>query len=139
MTEPGGHPLFTEALRVINRAIAANAESSPYREIVAKTTGRGGERNLRVALHEGEPDRVIDRYVVRIHEGRLESVEQGRLEPSVDWAVSVAELRRIVESPDAFVADPASLGLGWLERSLGIAREPEARPDWRIGRVRRPG
>lgn len=138
MAEPSGHPLFTEGLRVINRAIEAHKDASPWREIIASTSGRRGPRVFSVAIHEGDPEHVVDRYTVRVHEGRFEVVEQGQLDGSADWRVSVDHLRRLVVQSDDYVEAPAKLDLGWLEQRLGIGAQPKRWRGWRIGRVRRP-
>jgi hypothetical protein len=138
MARPSGHTLLTEALRVITRAIDANRGASPWREIVARTSGRRGPTTLAVAVHEGDPDRIVDRCSIRVHEGRLEMLERGRREPAPDWHVSVDELRRIVAEPDRYLAEPEALGLSWLESRLQIAARPKRTSGWRVGRVRRP-
>jgi hypothetical protein len=138
MAEPSGHPLFTEALRVVNRAIEAHADAPPFREIVASTSGRRGAKAFSVEVHEGAPERVVDRYVVQLHEGRLQVVEQGRLPSAADWRVSVDQLRLLVEGDGKDVEDPTKLDLGRLEHRLGIGAQPKRPRPWRIGRVRRP-
>ncbi len=138
MAEPSGHPLFTEALRVINQAIEAHRDASPWREIIASTSGRGGKKVFSVVIHEGDPLRVVDRYAVRMHEGRFEVVEQGRLDAAFDWQVSVDHLRHLVGNPGEYIEAPAKLDLGWLEQRLGVGAQPKRPRGWRIGRVRRP-
>jgi hypothetical protein len=138
MAEPSGHTLFTQALGVINRAIEAHEDASPWREIVARTSAAEPARTFGVAICEGDPRRVVDRYSIRAHEGRFEVVEHGRLEPAIDWEVSVDHLERIVAHPDRFIDAPEQLGLGWLEDRLAIRRGAKRRSGWRIGRARRP-
>lgn len=139
MAEPSGHTLLTEALRVINRAIEAHEEASPWREIVAGTRASVSEpaRTFGVAICEGDPRRIVDRYAIRAHDGRFQVVEHGRLEP-VDWEVSVDQLERIVAHPDRFVAAPELLGLDWLEDRLAIRPQAKQASGWRVGRARRP-
>ena len=137
MPEPSGHTLLTDALAVIRRALEAHREEAPWREIVARTSGRRGPRTFAVAVTEGDPARVIDSYVVRVHEGRFEVVEQGRGAPVIDWNVAVEHLRRIVADPDRYIAGPEQLDLGWLVSRLG----PPARKslgEWQVRRARRP-
>jgi len=137
MPEPSGHTLLTDALAVIRRALEAHREEAPWREIVARTSGRRGPRTFAVAVTEGDPARVIDSYVVRVHEGRFEVVEQGRGAPVIDWNVAVEHLRRIVADPDRYIAGPEQLDLGWLVSRLG----PPARKSpggWQVRRSRRP-
>jgi hypothetical protein len=136
MAEPSGHTLLTDALRVIRRALEAHADASPWREIVARTSGRR-RRTFSVAIYEGDPEHVVDRYVVHAHEGRFEVVEHGRGRPA-DWRVSVDQLRQIAAKPDRYVDAPEKLDLGWLETRLGIGRAKRPAAGWRIGRVRRP-
>jgi len=138
MAEPSGHTLFTEALRVITRAIDAHKDISPWREIVAKTSGRRGPTELAVAIYEADPERIVDRYTIRVHEGRLEAVEHGRSGTAIDWRVSVDDLRRVVAEADRHVEEPENLDLAWLESGLGIRARAKRASGWRLGRVRRP-
>jgi hypothetical protein len=137
MAEPSGHTLLTEALRVINRAIEAHKEASPWREIVARTSATEPARTFGVAICEGDPRRTVDRYSICAHEGRFQVVEHGRLEPA-DWEVSVDQLERIVAHPDRFIDAPELLGLDWLEDRLSIRPKAKSPSAWRIGRARRP-
>jgi len=137
VAEPSGHTLLTEALRVINRAIEAHKDASPWREIVARTKATEPACTFGVAICEGDPRRIVDRYSIRAHEGRFRVLEHGRLEPT-DWEVSVAQLERIVAHPDRFVGAPEQLGLDWLEDRLSIRPEVKRPSAWRIGRARRP-
>jgi hypothetical protein len=137
MAEPSGHTLLTRALAVMRQAIEAHRDTSPWREIVAATSGPKSP-TFAVALCEGDPERIVDRYVIRAHEGRFEVLEHGTTDPEVDWRVTVDHLRDVVADPDRYVAAPERLGLGWLVERLGIGRPPQPAPTWRIGRVRRP-
>ncbi|HXK22773.1 MAG TPA: hypothetical protein VMS55_08885 [Myxococcota bacterium] len=138
MAEPTGHTLLTQVLQVINRAIDAHRETAPWREIVARTSGPAGPTLFAVAIYEGDPERIVDHYTVRAHEGRFEMVEHGRSEPATDWRVSVETLRGIAAKPDRYVSDPGRLPLDWLESRLGIRAAPKRGASWRLGRARRP-
>lgn len=138
MAEHSGHTLLTEALGVINRAIDAHRGASPWKEIVDRTTGRRGTKIFAVAVYESDPERVVDHYTVRAHEGRFEVVEHGRSDPAIHWRVSVETLRNIVAKPDGYVSDPGRLPLEWLALRLGIRERPKRAAGWRIGRARRP-
>jgi uncharacterized protein (TIGR00106 family) len=138
MAEPSGHTLLTGALRVINRAIDMHRKSSPWREVVARTSGPRGPRFFAVEVCEGDPERIVDHYTIRAHGGRLEMVEHGRSERPIDWRVSVEALRSIVVTPDRYLSDPRTLPLDWLELRLGIRARPKRTAGWRIGRARRP-
>jgi hypothetical protein len=138
MATPSGHTLFTEALRVIGRAIEAHKDASPWREVVARTSGLDRPLVFGVAIYEDEPDRVVDHYSIRVHEGRFEVVERGRLEPEIDWQVSVDHLRNVVAKPARYVADPGRLELDWLVQRIGIGPRARRPSGWRAGRVRRP-
>lgn len=137
MLEHSGHTLLTGALRVINQAIDAHRGTSPWREIVEKTSGGRAPARLGVEIYEGEPPRIVDRYAIHAHEGRFEMIEHGLGEPEIHWRVSVDDLRRIIATPDRYLEDPSRLPLAWLETRLGIRAKPK-RPVWRLGRVRRP-
>lgn len=138
MAEPSGHTLLTDTLGVINHAIDAHREASPWREIVAKTGGPAGSKLFAVEVREGDPEQIVDHDTIRAHEERFEMVEHGRSEPAIDWRVSVETLRGIVAKPERYLNDPRKLPLEWLERRLGIRARPKRAAGWRIGRSRRP-
>lgn len=138
MAEPSGHTILTDALRVIGRAIKAHENASPWREVVTRTTSGRRRNTFAVAIYEGDPEHVVDHYVIRVHEGRFEVVERGRSEPAADWRVSVEHLRHIVAEPDGYIDAPEKLDLGWLQTRLGIGDVKRPSPTWRIGRARRP-
>jgi hypothetical protein len=138
MAEPSGHTLLTEALRVINQAIDAHRGSSPWREVVARTSRRHGPKLFAVEICQGDPERVVDHYTIRAHEGRFEMVEHAASESATDWRVSVEALRSIVATPDRYLSDPGRLPLDWLEARLGIRARPKRMGGWRMGRARRP-
>lgn len=138
MAEPSGRTLLTESLGVINRAIDAHRDAAPWREVVARTTGWKGAKVFAVEVWEGDPERIVDRYSIRVHEGRFEMVEPGRSHPSIDWRVSVEALRSITANPDRYLSDPGRLPLDWLESRLGIRKRAKRATGWRIGRARRP-
>lgn len=118
MPEPRGHTLLTDVLRVANRAIEAHKAEPPWSEIVSRITHRETPV-FGVAVYEDESEAPVDRYAVRLHEGRFELVPGGE-EPPIDWRVSVPFLRHVASHPDRYVDDPRRLELDWLERRLGI-------------------
>jgi hypothetical protein len=138
MAEPSGRTLLTETLGVINRAIDAHRDSSPWREIVAKTSGPRGPKLFAVEVREGYPEQIVDHYTIRAHEGRFEMIEHGSSEPAIDWRVSVETLRGIAAKPDRYLNDPSKLPLDWLERRLGIRARRKRAARWVMGRARRP-
>jgi hypothetical protein len=138
MIEHSGHTLLTEAMRVINRAIDAHRDAPGCREIVARTSAPRGPVLFGVGVYEGDPERIVDRYTIRAHEGRLEMVEHGHTELAIDWRVTAEDLRRIVAKPDRYLRDPGRLPLAWLESRLGIRERRKRAAGWRIGRAHRP-
>lgn len=120
MAEPSGHTLFTDLLRVANRAIEAHRDESPWRELVERTTDCETP-SFGVALLGGDSEVPIDRFAIHLHEGRFELVSREDV-PVVDWEVSIDFLRDVARHPDRYVADPRRLQLDWLERRLGIGR-----------------
>jgi len=103
---------------VANRAIEVHSAESPWREIVAHSAG-GKSPAFGVAIFEDEPERPVDRYALRLHDGRLE-VAPGASDTPIDWRVSVDFLRHVASHPDSYVADPRKLELGWLPERLGL-------------------
>jgi len=137
MGRPRGHSIFTDALRVLGDVLETRGEDPRWRAVIERTSNLPEPLLFGVEIYEPDPGHVVDRYCVRIHEGRFEVVEQGRCGP-VDWRVSADELRRIVAERDAYVEAPDRLDLRWLELRLGIEPRPAHEGGWRIGRMRRP-
>ncbi len=128
MAEPRGHTLFTDTLRVINRAVEAHAHASPWREIITRTGDHHREpRTFGVDVYEDDPERPVDHYRIGVHEGRFEVIERGSSGAAVDWRVSVDQLRGIIADPDAHEDAPEKLGLSWLVERLGIGQQPRSR------------
>ena len=123
------------AMWLLGMLALATVAVAQANDVVVLTNG--GRLRGTVEVYEPDPEHIVDRYLVQIHDGRFEIVEQGRIEP-VDWRVSADELRHLVAEGEAYVHAPQRLDLRWLEVRLGIVPRLTRAGTWRVGRVRRP-
>jgi hypothetical protein len=120
-----------------NRAIDLHRNTPRWREVAARTSGPRGPEFFAVEVWEGDPERIVDHFTIRAHEGRFEVVERGGSGSAIDWRVSVEALRSIVAMPDHYLSDPGRLPRDWLELRLGIRARSKRTAGWRIGRAHR--
>lgn len=118
MPEPRGHTLFTETLGIVNEALEAHRDEAPWKGLLDRAGPRLEGLDLGVAIHENADPAPIDHYTVRMEDGKLAVTSRGERPATVDWRVSVDELRAIVDDRDAYIADPARLDLDWLRRRI---------------------
>jgi hypothetical protein len=113
--------LFTQALNVVNGALAKHQNTTPYKQILAASRKALGERRVGVAVYADDPGQPFDFFTVRFREGRLELVDHGKREPELTWKVSRSYLDEITRDPETYVENPAKLDWEWLKSRVGIA------------------
>jgi hypothetical protein len=119
MPEHSGHTLFTEALRVVNRALGAHEGEAPWRGLLRRAGERLEGVDFGVEVYEGDTPTPVDCYTIRLHDGKFAVSSHGEAPTPVDWKVSVDELRWIAENPEACIEAPERLGMEWLRRRVG--------------------
>ena len=120
MTEQEERRLFVKALNVMNDAIGAHADETPYKQILQASEEIAGDERLGVAVYAKDPKKPHDYYTVRFHDGRLELLERGKHETRATWKVSRAYLKEVARDPEPYVAHPEKLDLDWIKSRLGI-------------------
>ena len=112
--------LFTNALNVINTALAKHADDTPYKQMVDASNKALAGRNLGVAIYEDDPDAPFDFATIRFSDGKFEIISHGKQEPEITWKVSREYLQKIVDDSDRFVEQPWQLDWEWLKARLGL-------------------
>lgn len=116
--------LFSEALHVVNRALAAHKGSVFYQQLVGAAEKNLAGREFGVALYdERDPSTPFDQFTIRFREGSFEVVSRATQAPYFTWRVPRAYLERILDDPETFVENPAGLvgvDLDRLKSQLGI-------------------
>ena len=119
MKVTGQTTLFTNALATINRAILANKERAPYKQIFAASEKLSDGLTVGVAVYKEDPSTPYDYYTVRYVGGTLELIEHGKTDDvDVTWKVSQDYLNDVAEHPERYVESPAKLDLDWLKNRL---------------------
>lgn len=112
--------LFTRALNVINSALVANADATPYRALIRTSEKLLDGRRIGVAVYESDPSAPFDYFTICFREGSFELVSHGKQEPDVAWKVSRDYLEKVADHPDEYVEHPAKLDWDWLRSRLGL-------------------
>lgn len=111
---------FTEALNVMNSALAENKNSTPYKQILAAANKYMGDKKLGIAVYEKDPSSPFDYFTVRFRHGSFEMVSHGKQDPDIAWKVSQDYLDKVRQNPDDYIKHPAKLDWHWLKDRLGI-------------------
>lgn len=115
-----GPALFTQALNVINAALDANRERTPYKQLIDASERLIGGRRLGVAVYAEGAAEPHDYFTIRYSNGAFELLEHGKSGPEIDWKVSREYLQRVAENPKEYTENPALLDWDWLKSRLGL-------------------
>lgn len=111
---------FSNALNVMNAALAEHRDDIPYKQILAGAEKLLKDRNLGVAIYEDDPSSPFDFFTIRFQEGNLQIVSRGKKEPDLTWKVSRRYLEDVAKNSDEYIKHPAKLDWDWLKSRLGI-------------------
>jgi hypothetical protein len=113
--------LFAQALDVMNRAVRAHEDQTPYKQILQASEKLVGDRAIAVGVAKEPGGEPYDFYTVRFADGSFELEGRGRQgDPSLSWRVSRSYLEGVVEHPQRYIEHPEKLDLDWLKGRLGI-------------------
>ncbi len=109
--------LFTEALRVVNRALVEHKHSVFCQQLVRAGEKQLASREFGVALYdETDPSTPFDQFTVRFREGSFEVVSRATQAPYFTWRVPRSYLERIVDDPEAWASTALS-----SSQAMGVA------------------
>jgi hypothetical protein len=120
MTQLETNALATQAVNVMNRALAQHRDAAPYKQLLAASERLLGGKNLGMAVYADDPKHPYDYYTLHFADGRLELLGRGKQEPDIAWKVSRDYLRRVVDDPERYLAHPEKLDWDWLKDRLGL-------------------
>jgi hypothetical protein len=114
--------LLTNAVNVMNTALAEHREEMPWKQLVAATDELFGDRKVGVAIYAEDPGAPFDFYTLRWKAGHgFELASRGKEGPDVTWKVSRGYLQKVADHPDEYTQHPAKLDWDWLRDRLGLA------------------
>lgn len=110
--------VFRHYVEVCNRAIEANKDKFPYTEIWgARLKSLQDEVKIHAVVFDDRPKLA---YMLRLtKEMKIEIAEKKELPPEDAWPFTYQYLKRVVEHPQEYIANPARLQWGWLQNVFG--------------------
>ena len=106
--------VFQKYLEICNRAIEQNKNKFPYTEIWGSRL-KQMEEEMKVEAITYD-DRPKASYMLRLTKDmKIEIVEKKELKPEEAWPFTYQYLKRVVDSPQEYIDNPAKLEWGWLK------------------------
>ncbi len=112
--------LFTQALNVMNGALARHKDEVPYKQIAELSAKLIDGRNIGVAVYDNDAKNPFDYYTIRFEKDAFQLVSRGKQEPEISWKVSRDYLEKVVENSDEYLEHPAKLDWDWLKSRLKL-------------------
>ncbi len=112
--------LFTQYVRVVNRAFAAHRREQPWKQLFSTAYRVIGNKRIGAAIYTDDPSKPYDFFTLGLDRGKLLILEHHRAETEIEWKLKEEHLRQVVEHPDQYVETPAQLDIGWLKKRLGV-------------------
>ncbi|MDX1649123.1 MAG: hypothetical protein R3263_04645 [Myxococcota bacterium] len=112
--------LFTQYLNVVNAAVAAHKDETPYKQMIQAADKLAGDTRFGVEVYADDPGEPYESFTVRHDEGRLELVAHGKEDVDLDWKVSRDYLQKVVDDAQTYIDEPGRLDLDWLRSRLPL-------------------
>jgi len=113
---------FTEYLHVVNRALGAHRDETPYKQMLALGEKALGDSTIGVAVYKDDASKPHDWFTVRFSDGKFALEEHGKKpERDFDWKLAREHVDNVIEKPQEFVEKPWKLDLDWLKTRVGVS------------------
>jgi hypothetical protein len=114
--------VFQQYLEVCNLAIEQNKNKFPYTEIWGT---RLKELKEEVKIHAVVfDDRPKLAYMLRLTpDMKIEIAEKKELPPEDAWPFTYQYMKRVIDHPKDYIANPARLEWGWLQTVFGPVKK----------------
>lgn len=112
--------LFKKYLEICNRAIEQNKHKFPYTEIWGARFNKLDEANqatLQATVYDDRPKMVFTLKLTK--DMKIEIVEKKPVPADEEWPFTYQYLKRVVDHPEEYIANPAKLEWGWLKTVFG--------------------
>lgn len=109
--------VFQQYLEICNRAIEQNRNKFPYTEIWGtrfKTLTT--EATLQAIVYDDRPKAA---FKLRLTKDMKIEIMEKKPVPEEEWPFTYQYLKRVVDNPDEYVANPTKLEWGWLKTVFG--------------------
>ena len=114
MPDPAMDELFTDALAVVNRSLAANRDHALFGRILELADEHLEGHRANMVVYQDDPAERRAFFTVRWSAGHLELLTRGKGPHESEWKVSTEWLRSVRDDPERYVRNPALLDLDWL-------------------------
>jgi hypothetical protein len=110
--------VFQQYLEICNQAIEQNKGKFPYTEIWgARLKALEDEMKIQTVVFDDRPKLA---YMLRLTKDmKIEIIEKKTLPPEDAWPFTYQYLKRVVDSPQEYIENPARLEWGWLKPIFG--------------------
>jgi hypothetical protein len=114
--------VFQQYLEICNRAIEQNKTKFPYTEIWgARLKDLKEEVKIHAVVFDDRPKLA---YMLRLTpDMKIEIAEKKELPPEDAWPFTYQYMRRVVDHPAEYIANPARLEWGWLQTVFGPVKK----------------
>lgn len=109
--------LFAQYIDVVNRAIAANKDRIPFKQLLAIGEKIIGDKKVGAAVYKTDPDTPHEWFTLSFKNEKFHATH-GKHAPDIAWKVNEEHLRNVVADPATFIEHPMKLDLDWLETRL---------------------
>jgi hypothetical protein len=109
--------VFRQYLDICNQAIAANKDKFPYTEIWnARQKGTDQLGQIHAVVFDDRPKIA---YLLRLtQEMKIEISDKKAMQADEPWPFPYQYMKRVINHPDKYIANPARLQWGWLQHLL---------------------
>ena len=110
--------IFQKYLEICNRAIEQNKDKFPYTEIWgARFKALETEALLNAIVYDDRPK--LNLMLRLTKDMKIEIVKKNEVPTEYEWPFTYQYLKRVVDNPDEYIANPAKLEWGWLKTIFG--------------------
>ena len=117
--------LVQQYLDVVNRALQANRDHFPWKQIIAKGETTWSGKNIGLGINE--PGREVpETYTIRFVNGQFVYGGPGKVDTAYTWEADKAFMEKVVANPQEYIDSPMKINWDWVKSSLSIGDNEKA-------------
>ena len=121
--------LVQQYLDVCNRALEANREGFPWKQIIALGESKWSGNNIGLGINE--PGRETpDTYTIKFANGRFIYGGPGKIDTEYTWEADKNFMEQVVANPQEYIDKPMKINWDWAVSSLGIGKSEDETPGY---------
>jgi hypothetical protein len=106
--------LFSRYLEVCNRAIAANGDRFPFKQILGAAQKSQTSKNVEVCIIDDHPEAS---FVIHLDDGKVSAQSHSACKNcncKGQWRVARSYLEDVIQNPDEYIRNPAKIDWEWM-------------------------